>query len=126
MILSMQVAYAFDVPEAIQEELKEDFPKGEFRVDGIFQNGKDLWIPLIPRQKTNLLTEDELLIDSKKMPDSDEKILVLAKKEGEKNALSQESEMIKKSQAQNDIKLVFTNDDRDYMFSNGWIYTPIF
>ncbi len=120
-LASINTASALEIPEIVEQELKEDFPKGKFRFDGVFQNGTDLWIPILPTKETDISDQADKETVMKELLKAATKVTPTASVEEES---INEAEISKEPELPETF-LMLTNDDRDYLFSNGWLYTPI-
>ena len=100
VLLFCSSAVSAEVPVAIKEIMKKTQPQIQFRLDDIAFSGSNTWLLIKPRKEINLLGLDEIATsDSSSPPRNDD--------------LSTQ------------IELILKTPDDDYLFSNGWIYTPI-
>lgn len=106
-VLNFSAARAVEVPSEIQELMKQEFPSGKFRLDGVFQIGSELLLPIHPEG----FYEAELEATACKVDPCDES------GESLREAIQKTPPM--------PVLPIYKNRDLDILFSNGWIFTAI-
>lgn len=107
----------------IEQIFKELHPNGKFRLDGVFIEEGQMWLPLIAPKGTFIEELDQNL------EEGDEETLLIAKEvfgpplAPRTSKPSKIKEVVKVDDS--NIQLIYQSDDNDYLFSNGNIYTPI-
>lgn len=84
LLLLFALSAKAELPLAIQNTFKKDYPKIQIRLDDLPQLGDKLWLPFVTSPKIQSSTNGTEAVN-----------------------------------------LVLRTADEDYLFSNGWIYTPI-
>lgn len=119
LISSFLAASATTVPDDIQKIMQADFADGKYRLDGVFQSGNKLWLPIIPKELPDGLVRNQRLLVN-----VDDKTTLVGQLDKKSTNEDQEENELS-AEAQEKITLIYADDDHDYLFSNGWIYTQI-
>lgn len=110
----------------IEKIFKTLHPQGKFRLDGVFVEQGQMWLPLVSPKGTFIAPAKDLpdrFDDEDKDDTSTSKEIYgppLAPRTSKPSKITEIPEI-----KDEDIELIYQSQDQDYFFSNGWIYTPI-